>query len=132
MSILPIVYTSYATPADIEEFTGIPVATLPSNIGQIIRKASDLITNMIKVNILPIHSEALKLATSAQVEYWLETGDQSENNTAIKSYTANSVSVTYADKSSTNPLCPRAKQYLNKVGLLYAGVKLKETADDYL
>lgn len=123
-----MVYESYATKADIASFTGKSVDSLPANINALIQKASDLITNHILVQIdmdNEDHVESLNKATCSQVEYWLETGDQDQNERPIQSYSAGSVSVTYADNGGVKKtLCNAARGYLNKQGLLYRGGRL--------
>lgn len=118
-------YTVYATKAELASFTGKSVDVLPANTDALLQKASDLITNCILVEIdMETHSEALRLATCAQAEYWMESGDQDENAGQIQSYTAGSVSVTYKDTGVKRPICTRARGYLNKQGLLYRGIRL--------
>lgn len=116
-------YRPYATKEDVASFLGKPVDELPANIDKLISSASDLITNTILVRIYSGHEEALKLATCAQVEYWMETGDN-ENAGQVQSYSAASVSVTFRDNGPKNPICTRARGYLNREGLLYRGVRL--------
>lgn len=127
-------YTVYATKADLAEFTGKSVDVLPADTDALLRKASDLITNSMVHNPFPPflsvdetadRTEALKLATCAQVEYWFEAGSQDVNADRIQSYSAGSVSVTYANNGGAKkPLCNSARAYLNKQGLLYKGIRL--------
>lgn len=125
-------YELFATKADIASFTGKGVEELPVNTDALIRKASDLITNSMidETQCLPLsttqlaeRTEALKLATCAQVEYWFETGDN-QNADQIQSYSAASMSVTYVNNGPKKLICPVARGYLNKQGLLYRGVRL--------
>lgn len=119
-------YLVYATKDDVISFTGKTLAELPANVDSILRRASDLITNSILVDINIVrHAEVLKLATCAQVEYWLE-GNSNENADQVQAYTAGSISVTYANitiPGPKRPICQRARMYLNKESLLYRGVK---------
>jgi len=117
-------YTNYATPSQVATFMGKTVDELPADIDTLIANASDLITNTIIVDIEDWHSDALVFATCAQVEYIINGGND-ENTAPIKSYSAGSVSVTFADGYTQLPLCARARGYLSKAGLLYRGVSLR-------
>lgn len=118
-------YIVYATLADVASFTGRSVDSLPANTSALLARASDLIANSIIVEIIsPDHDEALKLATCAQVEFMFTSGIQDANGRQIQSYTAGSTSVTYANDGPKKPLCSLARSYLNKLGLLYRGVRM--------
>lgn len=120
-------YISYALAADVASFMGKTEAELPANIESLIAKASDLITNSIMIEITTDHTQALNKATCAQVEYWIESGDQVQNSGQIQSYSAGSTSVTYANKGSSNKvISSRARSYLARNGLLYRGIRISD------
>ena len=67
--------------------------------------------------------EAVMLATCAQLEYWMVTGESTSIQGNIKSATVGGFSVTF-EEGSTKAVCTRTNQYLRDAGLLYRGVKV--------
>jgi hypothetical protein len=131
----------YSTPADVAVFMGIPVGDLPVNILTLIARAQDLI-DYITLNRIndyyldnlatfiddPEISLAAQNATSAQIEYWLNIGADTDiiNNGNISNFGIGNFSMTFGGAGATNAsmavLAPRANRYLMLVGLMYRGI----------
>jgi hypothetical protein len=122
-------YTTYATTADLAEYLGIAEGSLPADSTRLLKRASELIKYLCLNNIDSTsadHTEALQLATCAQVEYWISTGESISLMSGVKSISIGSFSVDYGDSkngSATSQLATRARHYLNDQCLLYRGVK---------
>lgn len=118
---------NYATQADAAAYMGIEVAALPTDIDRLLTQATHLV-DYVTLNQIDItdahHEQAAQDATCAQVEYWINHGEDEEFSPAIKSYQKSKVSVTYAGNPQSIPpkLCERAKRHLLLAGLLYRGV----------
>lgn len=118
---------NYATQADAAAYMGIEVAALPTDIDRLLTQATHLV-DYVTLNQIDItdadHEQAAQDATCAQVEYWINHGEDEEFSAAIKSYQKSKVSVTYAGNPQSIPpkLCERAKRHLLLAGLLYRGV----------
>lgn len=126
-------YPVYATNADVATYLGIVVGDLPSDITRLLARASELIyhSTMGKVDDTDDgHLEACKLATCAQIEYWLELSESiSISSTGAKSLSIGSFSIDFGSGSGNGSggsasitIATRTKQYLFDEGLLYRGV----------
>ena len=122
----------YAIVNDYAEFMFINVDKAPASAERLLARAGELIEyavrDNLKVNaniiVMAKQTLALKLATCAQVEYWLNAGEDTAVSRQIKSYSSGDISVTFADGTETmDQLSKRSRMYLNKLGLLYKGVK---------
>ena len=128
-------YTTYATTADLAEYLGIAEASLPADSQRLLKRASELIKYMCIDNIDSTnadHTEVLTLATCAQCEYWISTGEAVSISSGVKSISIGSFSVDYVDSangSNTSQLATRARHYLNDQCLLYRGVKTRANTD---
>ena len=131
----------YATPQDVADYMGIALGDLPSNILILIERAQDLVDYVTLNRILDYYlnddetaiidaevEEGANKATSAQVEYWINTDTSLDitNTGNIGNYSIGNWSITYNGKSgesvSVAILAPRAKRHLFKAGLLYRGI----------
>lgn len=125
---------NYATTSDYAEYMYTTVDKVPIDCERLLARASELIeqavgdnlkTTNVSVEISARQTLALKLATCAQVEYWLDAGENNATSRAIKSFSSGDTSVTFADGNSgkVNQMATRTRGYLNKECLLYMGIK---------
>ncbi len=122
---------AYATPADLAAYVSEAI-TLPSTQEQLrlLERASEQVDYLTLGRIdtgNPEHAEAAKLATSAQVEFWLDSGESVDMGSAIGSYSIGKMSINYGGggagrQGTQGTLAPRARRYLFLAGLLYRGV----------
>lgn len=119
-------YESYATKANLAEYLFIPVNQLPTDSERLLSRASELVKHATVGNIdiyNENHLEAAKKAVCAQVEYWLNIGEDKAIVGNIKNYSIGDLSVTYDELiSNKGALCDRARMFLNDYGLLYRGI----------
>lgn len=112
---------AYATKADLAAFTGLLETELPADSDRLLQRASELVDVATMGRIDPSvteQAEAAKNATCAQVEYWLQVGEEMDifglkDGIAIGSFRTDSL---------PQALAPRARRYLFLAGLLYRGV----------
>lgn len=122
---------SYATEEQLAEYLGKDVEDLPDEAERLLDRASEMIDyyTLKKVDIeKELHEQAAKKATVAQVEWWIELGDELGltavfNQISIGSFSAQTGG--REQKSQISKLAPRAKQELMKAGLLNRGVNLR-------
>ena len=121
-------YPSFATKEDLANYLNITQEELPNDIERMLSRASELIAQLIERNFSFLnanHLEAAKLATCAQVEYWLTLGEKiAITEGALKNLNAGEIMLEVNEKIPT--LSKRAKLYLNQQGLLYAGLDKKQ------
>lgn len=118
----------YATEADLETFLG---TDSPANGAKLLRDASALLEGLIvapyvtKVDgedtVREPYATALKNAVCAQVEWWLETGDETDATLRFDSMTFGKTTVS----ASGRRLAPRALDYLRSVNLTSAAVGVR-------
>jgi hypothetical protein len=114
---------AYAAPTELADYLGIPEADLPDDASRQLQRASELIdyATMGRTtgtgNAIPA-----KNATMAQVEFWMEAGEESDIYGAknFRSHSIGGVSI----QGRISELAPRAKRILSREGLLYRGVSL--------
>ena len=121
----------YATEEQLAKYLGKDVEDLPDDAERLLDRASEMIDyytlNKIDTD-KELHEQAAKKATVAQVEWWIELGDEL-GLTAV----FNQISIGYfsaqtgggQQESQISKLAPRAKQELFKAGLLNRGVSLR-------
>lgn len=117
---------AYATEADLVEYLGVSEADLPTDAGRLLERASEDIDYWTLGRAT--QSEATKLAACAQVEMWLEFGEESSIRGPLQSFTLGRWSATYGSGSGGSgprDLAPRARRYLFTAGLLYRGVAMR-------
>ena len=126
----------YATSTDVATYTGIALLSLPTDIARLISRASDLVDYATSGQIDQTdndQTEAAQNAVCAQVEYWIQEGEEGEyEGRQIISKTTSKASVSYGaggvaggSKSITDSLAPRAKRFLFLAGLLNRGAALQ-------
>jgi hypothetical protein len=106
-------FTEYAEKADLAEYLNVDVSKITTGYERLLSRASELVKASTHDNIdesNTIHMELAKLATCAQVEYWLNT---SESPDIPKE----------KGKATNIKLCYRSMRYLLERGLLYSGIK---------
>ena len=126
---------TYATAAQLAAYLGLTVETLPAGYSRMIDRASDEIYSAIRRRYdssNALHVEAVKNAACAQVEFYDSISEDVSIGGGVSSFTAGKISMSFSDrlKNSFGVLCPRAKQYLNNVGLLYSRVMISYAEDD--
>lgn len=123
-------YTAYAIKSDLATFLYTTEDKLPSDSERLLMRASELVKQAVRDNLdstLPNYTdqlEAMKLATCAQVEFWMDSGESSNIAGQVQSYSIGDVSMNFGDGiTKRGQLCIRSRGYLNDQGLLYRGVK---------
>jgi hypothetical protein len=119
-------YEVYATKADLAAFLEMTEDQLPVNSNKLLKRASELIKQSIIITIDLTNtntSEALQLATCAQVEYWIEMGESTAIVGQVSSFSLGDLSMNMGD-GNQGMLSARARSYLNNQGLLYRGITL--------
>lgn len=116
---------AYAT---IEDLMGyLHASDAPEGAARLLERASELVDYVTFNRINPddgAHLEAAKKAVCAQVESWLELGEQEALGAGGTSFAIGSFSMSSAQKAGAGAsIAPRAKQALLPTGLLYRGVR---------
>jgi hypothetical protein len=112
---------AYATTADLATYLGIPEADLPADSTRQLQRASELLDYATMGRTTATETaDAAKSATMAQVEFWLEAGEESDiyGSKNFRSHSIGGVSI----QGRISELAPRAKRILSAEGLLYRGV----------
>jgi len=116
----------YADAADVAEYMSVEVAALPADINRLLARASELVDYLTFSNLdvtLDAHETAARLATCAQVEFWIQVGENTDVGREIRSYTKSKVSIVFGGHPWTEKsISPRTRRYLFDAGLLYRGV----------
>jgi len=114
----------YATEAELEDFLG----TLPADADRLLKRASELVYmethhrsedawhEVDEDNPADLYTENLRDAVCAQIEYWQETGESFAIVAPQQATEAGKLKV-----PALPQLAPRAKAFLQRTGLLYAG-----------
>lgn len=118
---------NYAVVNDYAEYMHIELDKVPTNCERLLARASELIEQFVCDNIKSNDANqitALKLATCAQVEFWVDNGEEVATSRPIKSFSSGDISISFADGDSgkVSQLSARTKGYLNKECLLYCGI----------
>jgi hypothetical protein len=115
----------YAISQDLATYLG---TAAPTDADRLLLRASEMVEEAMGANYDSTDTtlaEAARQATCAQVEYWLEVGEQQDLRGPLVGLTMGKVSYQYGtgkDRVSPSYLAPRAKRYLAQRGLLYRGV----------
>ena len=112
-------YKTVLTPDQYAEYMFIDSGDITDDQKRLIRRAGEFIQQITWGNTtdgLAIHDEALMLAACAQVEYWIEMG---ENPGILKSYSNEDFSQSFVNNNLT--ISPRARGYLEPLGLMFRG-----------
>lgn len=112
---------AYATITELASYLGIPEADLPPDANRQLQQASMLVdyATMNRTSLAE-NADTAKKATIAQVEFWMEAGEESDIYGAknFRSHSIGGVSI----QGRISELAPRAKRILSIEGLLYRGV----------
>lgn len=115
--------SAFATPADLASYLGVPAASLPPDAPRLLERASEEIRH----KVTPLldesnadHLTACKLATCAQVEWFMHVGEGFGG--AVTSRSIGKFSESYS--SPAPALAPRARRALLDAGLLYLGAEV--------
>ena len=119
---------AYATRDDLAAYVGSGV-TLPDDaeVDRLLARASELIDQKALRRIdpgCPAHAAAARQAVCAQVEYWLQHGEDLDVTGPVLSYSIGSMSINYGvgGPRRVDELAPRARRHLVLAGLLYRSV----------
>lgn len=111
---------AYATNTDLSFYLGVPIEELPTDTDRLLTRASELI-DIATMGRATENDAAVKTATMAQVEFWLEIGEESDIIGA-KNFRSHSIGgLTLQGRMSE--MAPRARRILSLEGLLYRGVR---------
>src|SRR5690606_24476006 len=120
----------YATVQDLADYLGVSKPDLPAEADRLLQRASQQLDYWTQGRAS--EGEATKLATCAQVEWWLQLRDTLGTELAgldnLRSVSLGKWSMTFGDGASgggMRGLAPRARQYLLLAGLLFRGVRAR-------
>ena len=119
---------AYATTEELAEYLSVDEQDLPNDSDRLLDRASEIVDyyTMGRIdNTDTEQSEAAKKATMAQVEQWIEVGD--EGIIKVQGLTIGDFQVQFgAGGNRTMPeLASRARKYLFLAGLLHRGVSMQ-------
>ena len=115
---------AFADTNDLAEYLCKSKDELSDDCPRMLDRASELISDIVVVPIKSAHADALKRATCAQVEYWLEVGEETDIEGPVQGSIIGKVQIQYGagdNRVSPRGLAPRAERVLSKAGLLYRG-----------
>lgn len=125
-----------ATEAQLAGWLGIAEADLPDDVGRLLERASELIRHAVTLPDVfdddgqpndADHAEPLADATCAQVELWIEVGEDRDVDGPVQSFQLGDLQVAYGAGPNREParqLAPRARRQLFDAGLLARGVMI--------
>lgn len=118
---------AYATTTDLESYLNVTASELPDDADRLLDRASELVDYIVSPNIIDTtdtgQSTAAQNAVCAQVEYWINQGEEVDIMKAPGEYSIGSFSVGRQSNQHEVPaLSPRARRFLLLDGLLYKGV----------
>ena len=122
-------YQLLANEDDLKDF--LDIEELPDGTARLLKRASELITQACFNNLdlsKSDHEEATKLATCAQVEYWLQLGEMFAFVNGVRSLAIGTFSIEFGmpsaieDSMDRGQLSNRSRNFLFRAGLLYRGV----------
>jgi len=117
----------YATPQDLAEYLGTDPSQLPADVERLLERASELVDYLTLGCVDPSnpeHLEAVKKATCAQVEAWMQTDEVGDKQGTVKRFTIGRFSMDFGEQGVPQ-VAPRARRYLLLAGLLYRGVQMR-------
>lgn len=120
---------AYATSSDLAGWLG---ATPPGDAARLLARASELLDAALIGVVYPVdddgnptrpdHQATFRKAVCAQVEWWIETGDETGAAGQYSSVSIGSVGLVRANSATTGRppgrLCPRALDVLRVAGLM--------------
>lgn len=120
-------FQSYATKQQFSTYSGRALSTQPAEIEALIMRASELVKMCTGSNIDMLnaeHVELAMLATCAQVQSWLDSGNSAMIDAKVSSYSLGELSMSFAqDDVSKKKLCTLSLSYLASGFLLYKGMR---------
>jgi len=117
---------SYTNVNSLVEYLSVGEEDLPDDIDRMIDRATELVEEVCMGRIdkdKDRHLEVLEKAVNAQIEYWIEVGDELGVMYAFDKATIGSVSISQDKKLPV--LSPRTKRVLLTNGLLNKGIKMR-------
>lgn len=114
---------AYATTTDLAAYLSCEQSALPDDAERLLERASELVNSVCQNRIEACdlgNEEYVRDAVCAQVEFWMERGEEVAFQGSVKSYTIGRVSFDYGNAQALT-LAPRAKNFLSTGGVLYAG-----------
>ncbi len=118
----------YATTDDLADYLHVNVSDLPQDVERMLERASEDVDYWTLDRIDTGHTEqaeAAMNATCAQVEMWLEAGEEGDIRGALQSFSLGQWSATFANADGPPKLANRSWRYLLRTGLLYRGVGMR-------
>jgi hypothetical protein len=116
----------YATAEAVAAFMEIAESALPSDIARLCARASELVDYSTLGNLDTTdddHLDAAQRAVCAQVEHWINHGEDDDTGSTIRSYSIGKTSFAFGSSSGSRasdaPLCKRAYRILATAGLVY-------------
>ena len=138
----------YAVLSDLATFLNVEISTLTSDNTRMLQRASELVSFVTNHAIDQWNqfyaalntqgksdnasrqtqiANATKNATCAQVEFWIERGEDYDMRGPMASEQLGKLTVSYGsgkDRVAPTYLCPRAARFLQMAGLLYRGAHM--------
>lgn len=111
--------SGYATLADLSDWTGTAVGSLPSDASRLLLRASEMVDYATLNRISTSNTSQMAIAKSAvcaQVEYWQEQGEDTAYRPAVKGYGIGKVSMQFSQGETQ--LAPRARILLQTTGMM--------------
>lgn len=121
---------AYATTTDLADYLGVDIQDLPADVERLLERASELIDYVtLGRSAQGGNADALRQAACAQVEMWIDVGEDAAIRGPVQSFSLGRWSVVYGIRAGTNQntqpeLASRARQALALAGLLYRGVAM--------
>ena len=118
---------AHASPEELQEYMG--TEEPPEDAERLLERASELVDQLILAeNDVEKYGDTLRDATCAQVEWWVETGDELGVSSSMRSISLGSFSADLGRNQQQGGLpaiAPRARRVLSRAGLLYRGVRMR-------
>jgi hypothetical protein len=122
---------AYATTSDLATYLDVTLDGIPTGSGRMLLRAKELIdyVTLNKVDTaLPAHVNAVRSASCAQVEFWVEKGEDADVAGPNEQYSAgkhfNVQQGQGNQRVAPTYLAPRAARALQTAGLLFRGVSM--------
>jgi hypothetical protein len=125
---------AYATVEQLQAYLG---TEPPAGVARLLERASELLdyAALGRIDLTKErHIAAAQKAACAQVEYWIEQGEEVAKGATPQSVSIGNLSLDYTGRDGSGggipQLAPRARQALFLAGLLYRGVGMGGTIPD--
>jgi len=117
---------AYATVDELVAYLGVEPDEAPERAETLLERASDLIDTVTLDRVDTTdedHVQAARDAVCAQVEFWMENGEEVDIGGRVSEYQVGHLRVRYGQDARDRPsLAPRARRHLLLGGLLFRGV----------